>query len=68
MYWIPENEQGVLYLFSRFHEKLGFEIEAKKGNSPPTQDENGKLWDDIYFTISKKDWDIKQKIARSNLR
>lgn len=52
----------------RMHEKLGFEIEAKKGNSPPTQDENRKLWDDIYFTIPKKDWDIKQKIARSNLR
>ena len=45
----------------RMHEKLGFGIEIKKENSPPTQDKNGKLWDDVYFTISKKDWEIGRK-------
>lgn len=23
--FIPKNEQGVVYLFSKYHEKLGFE-------------------------------------------
>ena len=45
----------------RMHKKLGFEVEIRKENSPPTKDENGKFWDDVYFILLKKDWEEKQR-------
>ncbi|MCK5413240.1 MAG: GNAT family N-acetyltransferase [Candidatus Pacebacteria bacterium] len=55
LHQIDSAVSGLNIRSIRMHEKLGFNM------APPTKDENGKFRDDVYFTLSKKDWEEKQK-------